>query len=169
MSFDLNFGWTSTIGEVMLGATKADGGTRRVSYRIGGGTTLPFMESRADSPSPLIALEICDYLPFWSPIVKNYCGDLVNSVGEWAKAADASYGADLIRLVPDQHPAAKLLGYRNAWKNGRRRPVGIQPPARDRREQRAEDRQRGLPDVRRGGAGGAPPSRHRGSREGTGA
>src|SRR5208337_3551885 len=98
MSFDLNFGWTSTIGEVMLGATKTDGGTRRLSYRIGGGTTLPFLESRADSPSPLIALEICDYLPFWSPIVKNYCGDLVNSVGEWAKAADASYGADLIRL-----------------------------------------------------------------------
>ncbi|MGD0080214.1 MAG: acetyl-CoA decarbonylase/synthase complex subunit delta [Methanoregula sp.] len=98
MSFDLNFGWTSTIGEVMLGATKADGGTRRLSYRIGGGKTLPFLESRADPPSPLIALEICDYLPFWSPIVKNYCGDLVNSVGDWAKAADASYGADLIRL-----------------------------------------------------------------------
>jgi acetyl-CoA decarbonylase/synthase complex subunit delta len=98
MSYELNFGWTSTIGEVMLGATKADGGTRRLSYRIGGGTTLPFLESRAGSPSPLIALEICDYLPFWPPIVKNYCGDLVNSVGEWAKAADASYGADLIRL-----------------------------------------------------------------------
>ena len=97
MVTEANFGWTSTIGEVILGATKADGGTRRLSYRIGGGTTLPFLEAQ-DSPAPLIALEICDYLPFWSPIVKNYCGDLVNSVSEWAKTADSTYGADLIRL-----------------------------------------------------------------------
>jgi acetyl-CoA decarbonylase/synthase complex subunit delta len=97
MVSEVNFGWTSKIGEVILGATKADGGTRRLSYRIGGGTTLPFLEAQ-DSPAPLIALEICDYLPFWSPIVKNYCGDLVNSVTEWAKTADSRYGADLIRL-----------------------------------------------------------------------
>ncbi len=94
----VNFGWTGTIGEVVLGAVKADGGTRRTSYRIGGGTTLPFLESRADSPSPLIALEICDHPAFWSPIVKNYCGDMVNAAAEWAKAADAAYGADVIRL-----------------------------------------------------------------------
>ncbi|MDD1689303.1 MAG: acetyl-CoA decarbonylase/synthase complex subunit delta [Methanoregula sp.] len=98
MACELNFGWTATIGEVVIGATKADGGTRRLSYRIGGGTTLPFMEDQAGSPSPLIALEICDYLPFWSPIAKNYCGDMTNSVSEWAKAADGTYGADLIRL-----------------------------------------------------------------------
>jgi acetyl-CoA decarbonylase/synthase, CODH/ACS complex subunit delta len=97
MVSDVNFGWTSTIGEVILGATKTDGGTRRLSYRIGGGTTLPFLETQA-APAPLIALEICDYLPFWSPIVKNYCGDLVNSVSEWAKTAESTYGADLIRL-----------------------------------------------------------------------
>jgi acetyl-CoA decarbonylase/synthase, CODH/ACS complex subunit delta len=97
MATNANFGWTATIGDVVLGATKADGGTRRLSYRIGGGTTLPFLETQA-SPAPLIALEICDYLPFWSPIVTNYCGDMVNSVSEWAKAADTTYGADLIRL-----------------------------------------------------------------------
>ncbi|MDD4136266.1 MAG: acetyl-CoA decarbonylase/synthase complex subunit delta [Methanoregula sp.] len=97
MAFNVNFGWTATIGDVVLGATTADGGTRRLSYRIGGGTTLPFLEMH-DSPAPLIAFEICDYLPFWSPIVTNYCGDLVNNVSEWAKAADSTYGADLIRL-----------------------------------------------------------------------
>jgi acetyl-CoA decarbonylase/synthase, CODH/ACS complex subunit delta len=98
MADDISFGWTSTIGEVVLGATKADGGTRRTSYRIGGGTTLPFLEGGTAGPSPLIALEICDNPVFWSPIVKKYCGDLVNNAGEWAKAADANYGADLIRL-----------------------------------------------------------------------
>ena len=98
MAFDVNFGWTATIGEVVLGATKADGGTRRLAYRIGGGTTLPFLEGRSDFVSPLIALEICDDPVVWSPIVKRYCGDLINSVSEWTKAADSMYGADLMRL-----------------------------------------------------------------------
>jgi acetyl-CoA decarbonylase/synthase complex subunit delta len=98
MVSEAQFGWSGTIAEVMLGATKAEGGTRRVSYRIGGGTTLPFLEKNISSPSPLIAFEVCDYLPFWSPIVRNYCGDLVNNLAEWTKTADITYKADLIRL-----------------------------------------------------------------------
>jgi acetyl-CoA decarbonylase/synthase complex subunit delta len=98
MPADAQFGWSGTIGEVTLGATKAEGGTRRVSYRIGGGTTLPFLEKETSSPSPLIAFELCDYPPSWSPIVRNYCGDLVNNLAEWTKTADTMYGADLIRL-----------------------------------------------------------------------
>jgi acetyl-CoA decarbonylase/synthase, CODH/ACS complex subunit delta len=95
---DAQFGWSGTIGEVTLGATRAEGGTRRVSYRIGGGTTLPFLEKGTSSPSPLIAFEVCDYPPFWSPIIRNYCGDLVNNLAEWTKTADTVYKADLIRL-----------------------------------------------------------------------
>jgi acetyl-CoA decarbonylase/synthase complex subunit delta len=98
MVADANFGWSGTIGTVVLGATASEGGTRRISYRIGGGTTLPFLENDVSSPSPLIAFEVCDYLPFWSPIVKNYCGDLVNNLAEWTKTADTAYKADLIRL-----------------------------------------------------------------------
>jgi acetyl-CoA decarbonylase/synthase complex subunit delta len=98
MATDAQFGWSGTIGEVLLGATKAEGGTRRVSYRIGGGTTLPFLEKGTSSPSPLIAFEVCDYPPFWSPIIRNYCGDLVNNLAEWIKTADTTYKADLIRL-----------------------------------------------------------------------
>lgn len=98
MTFEPDFGWTGTIGEVVLGATKANGGTRRVSYRLGGGTTLPFLEKRADTPTPLIAFEICDYPVFWSPIAKNACGDIVNSPVEWAKAAETKYGADIVRF-----------------------------------------------------------------------
>ena len=95
---DAQFGWSGTIGEVTLGATKAEGGTRRVSYRIGGGTTLPFLEKGASSMSPLIAFEVCDYPAFWSPIIRNYCGDLVNNIAEWTKTADTVYKSDLIRL-----------------------------------------------------------------------
>ena len=98
MPADAQFGWSGTIGEVTLGATKAEGGTRRVSYRIGGGTTLPLLEKETSSPSPLIAFELCDYPLFWSPIIRNYCGDLVNNLAEWTRTADTLYRADIIRL-----------------------------------------------------------------------
>lgn len=98
MICDLSFGWSGTIAEVTLGATKGEGGTRRISYRIGGGTTLPFLEKRPGSSAPLIAFEICDNPQYWSPIIRNYCGDIINNTGEWAHAADTFYGADLVRL-----------------------------------------------------------------------
>lgn len=98
MANDLNFGWTGAIGHVTLGATPAEGGTRNISYSLGGGTTLPFLEDTPSSPAPLVALEICDNPEFWSPIIKNYCGDLVGNVNEWARATETVYGADLVRL-----------------------------------------------------------------------
>jgi acetyl-CoA decarbonylase/synthase, CODH/ACS complex subunit delta len=98
MGCDLNFGWTGAIGHVILGATRQEGGTRNISYRLGGGTTLPFLDRDPSSPSPLVAFEICDNPEYWSPIVKNYCGDLVHNVHEWAKKAETVYKADLVRL-----------------------------------------------------------------------
>jgi acetyl-CoA decarbonylase/synthase complex subunit delta len=41
---------------------------------------------------------VCDYPQFWSPIVRDYCGDLVNNLAEWTRTADTVYKADLIRL-----------------------------------------------------------------------
>jgi acetyl-CoA decarbonylase/synthase complex subunit delta len=93
-----HFGWTGTVGEVILGATHSDGGTRSRSYTIGGGTSLPFMEKEKKSSSPLVAFEICDDPRFWSPIVNDFCGDLIHDPGAWAKTAETAYGADLVRL-----------------------------------------------------------------------
>ena len=95
---DLNFGWTGTVGEVVLGATRSDGGTRSRSYRIGGGATLPFMETGKAPSQPLIAFEVCDDPRYWSPIVNDFCGDLIHDPAAWAKMAETAYGADLVRL-----------------------------------------------------------------------
>jgi acetyl-CoA decarbonylase/synthase complex subunit delta len=96
MVSDLNFGWTGTVGEVVLGATRSDGGTRKISYRVGGGTTLPFIDTTASVP--LIAFEICDDPRYWPPIITEFCGDIVRDPGAWAQAAENRYNADLIRL-----------------------------------------------------------------------
>ncbi len=98
MVSEAQFGWCGAIGGVTLGAVKAEGGTRKISYRIGGGTTLPFLADEKSFRAPLIAFEICDFPPLWSPIVRNFCGDLVNDPAAWAKTAETQYGADLVRL-----------------------------------------------------------------------
>ena len=87
------------IGYVALGATKAEGGTRSVSYRLGGESDLPFIGMKTSGGSiPLVAFEICDDPSYWSPIVTSYTGDLVTDTPEWATAAEKQYGADLVRL-----------------------------------------------------------------------
>ncbi len=86
----------SAIREVRLGATRAEGGTREVSYVIGGERDLPFSRQRPERL--LVALEICDEPRFWPPVVRNCVGDLANNPGEWARAAERTYGADLVRL-----------------------------------------------------------------------
>ena len=97
MGYDVHFDWTGSIGEITLGATRAEGGTRAVSYRIGGTGTLPFL-APDNHGTPLVAFELCDNPVYWSPIVRKYCGDLVNNLAEWTAAGEKKYGADLIRL-----------------------------------------------------------------------
>ena len=92
-------GLTGKIGGVVVGATKADGGTRTVSYGLGGESDLPFIGVKTGQGSiPLVAFEICDDPDYWSPIVTSYAGDLVRDTPEWARAAEKQYGADLVRL-----------------------------------------------------------------------
>ncbi|HEX3002037.1 MAG TPA: acetyl-CoA decarbonylase/synthase complex subunit delta [Methanoregula sp.] len=63
-----------------------------------GGTTLPFLESSPSSLSPLIAFEVCDNPVYWPAIIREFCGDLTTSVAEWAKTAEKTYNADMVRL-----------------------------------------------------------------------
>ncbi|MGB4757477.1 MAG: acetyl-CoA decarbonylase/synthase complex subunit delta [Candidatus Methanoculleus thermohydrogenotrophicum] len=86
----------SPIQEVRLGATRAEGGTREVSYVIGGWRDLPFTGNRPDRP--LVALEVCDDPWLLPPVVRDYVGDLADNPDEWARAAERTYGADLVRL-----------------------------------------------------------------------
>ena len=91
--------FSGKIGRVVLGATRAEGGTRTVSYTVGGEANLPFMEGTGGSGGiPLVALEICDDPVYWSPIVNGYTGDVVHDTPAWAAEAEKKYGADLVRL-----------------------------------------------------------------------
>ncbi len=96
---DDTFEWSGRIGQITLGATPAEGGTRSRSYRLGGETDLPFLGMEcSDGTMPLIAFELCDDPAFWSPIIAGYVGDLVHDTPGWAKETETHYKPDLIRL-----------------------------------------------------------------------
>jgi len=92
------FDWTGTVGSVTLGATTAEGGTRGISYRIGGGKTLPLLPGGTPGGAPLVAFEICDDPAHWPPLIRRTCQDLVTDVSAWSQAAESMYEADIVRL-----------------------------------------------------------------------
>jgi acetyl-CoA decarbonylase/synthase complex subunit delta len=98
MAYDTQTDWSGTIGQVQLGATAKEGGTRRVSYRIGGNGGLPFVEPNDALSRPLVAYELCDDPSFWPPLVVERLGAATADLARWATSAGTELGADLVRL-----------------------------------------------------------------------
>ena len=82
MTITYSPGWTASIREVVIGATVDDGGTRRISYRIGGESDLPCIRQ---GRKPLIAFEICDDPALWPDVVRSACTKLVDNPPAWAE------------------------------------------------------------------------------------
>ncbi|HWQ63273.1 MAG TPA: acetyl-CoA decarbonylase/synthase complex subunit delta [Methanospirillum sp.] len=95
MTISYTPGWTASIREVVIGATAAEGGTRRISYRIGGESDLPCIGL---GQKPLIAFEICDDPALWPDVVRSACTKLIDNPPAWAAYVDTTLQADLIRL-----------------------------------------------------------------------
>jgi acetyl-CoA decarbonylase/synthase complex subunit delta len=98
--------WTGKVREVQLGATAAEGGTRKKTVVVGGESTLPFLSFEGGMPNPpVVALEVQDRFPAdWSPILKEVWGDTLKDPGAWAKKAE-EYGADLVAVkLQSAHP-----------------------------------------------------------------
>jgi acetyl-CoA synthase len=95
------------VSTVKIGATKAEGGTRGVSYNIGGATCMPFQLWEGTMPNrPLVALEVFDTVsPKYPPVLREIYGDLLENPVEMAKVCVNKYGADLISVRLDgTHP-----------------------------------------------------------------
>jgi len=91
--------YTGKIGEVVLGATSDQGGTRTSTVTIGGDSTLPYLHFEGKMPNrPVIAMEVNDIAPTWNETVTKQYGDVFNNPGAWAKQCVDEFGADLIYL-----------------------------------------------------------------------
>jgi acetyl-CoA decarbonylase/synthase, CODH/ACS complex subunit delta len=92
--------YRSKVGEVVLGATADQGGTRSHTITVGGESALPYLHFEGEIPNrPVVALEIWDMAPAeWNPCLAAYYGDVYGDVAAWARKCVDEYGADLIQL-----------------------------------------------------------------------
>ncbi|MGI5882910.1 MAG: CO dehydrogenase/acetyl-CoA synthase subunit delta [Dethiobacteria bacterium] len=92
--------YRSRVREVTLGATSAEGGTRRHIIKVGGEASLPFLHFEGEIPHPpVIAMEVWDIVPEeWPGSLRAYYEDVFADPAAWAKKCVEVYGADLIAL-----------------------------------------------------------------------
>ncbi|WP_088227722.1 acetyl-CoA decarbonylase/synthase complex subunit delta [Desulfosporosinus sp. FKB] len=91
--------YTSKVGEVVLGATSEQGGTRTSTITVGGDSALPFLHFEGELKNrPVIAMEVNDIVPAWSESIMSQFGDVLNNPAVWAKKCVEEFKADLIYL-----------------------------------------------------------------------
>ncbi|MEK7369604.1 MAG: CO dehydrogenase/acetyl-CoA synthase subunit delta [Planctomycetota bacterium] len=99
--------WSGKVGEVIIGATKEEGGTREKVIKVGGAGSVPYMHFEGSPGNkPVIAMDVLDTPPEdWpEPLMEHY-KDVINDPVKWAKKCVNEFGADLICLKLDSvHP-----------------------------------------------------------------
>jgi len=102
--------WSSSVNEVTIGATAAEGGTRSKVLKLGSQNTLPFMFEEGKIPNPpAIAMEVLDSAPAeWPAALLEPFKDVINDPAKWAKKCQDVYKADAICLrMVGAHPENK--------------------------------------------------------------
>ncbi|MCK5291200.1 MAG: acetyl-CoA decarbonylase/synthase complex subunit delta [Thermoplasmata archaeon] len=92
--------WQGRIGEVVIGATPEEGGTRTKKIVLGGENTLPFLDFDGDLPhAPVIGMEVLDVVREDYPVLAlEPIQDVKDDPAQWAKKCVDEFGADLICL-----------------------------------------------------------------------
>jgi acetyl-CoA decarbonylase/synthase, CODH/ACS complex subunit delta len=101
--------WSGAISTLKIGATAAEGGTRKSTVTVGGASGLPFIKYDGQTPHrPVVAMEIWDCPPDdWAAPLTDALGDVVKSPADWARKCVEEWGADLVCLkLMSTHPDA---------------------------------------------------------------
>jgi acetyl-CoA decarbonylase/synthase complex subunit delta len=92
--------YSGEVVEVTLGATKSEGGTRSVTYTIGGQKAPAFYSFQTPPPNkPIIAFDVFDWakVPL-SKAVKMHFRPVLEDTAEWARLCVDKFGAEMINL-----------------------------------------------------------------------
>jgi len=87
------------IREVVLGATKADGGSRGRAITVGG-ATMPAYADLASPPAhpPVISLDVFDMKVALPKVLREQVADVMEDPAAWARMNVKKFGADLITV-----------------------------------------------------------------------
>jgi acetyl-CoA decarbonylase/synthase complex subunit delta len=92
--------YASKVGEVTLGATREQGGTRSHTVTVGGDATLPFLHFEGQMPHrPVIAVEVTDVKPEWNEALARAWSGVWDDPATWAKKGVEECKADLVCLT----------------------------------------------------------------------
>ncbi|HIH43823.1 MAG TPA: CO dehydrogenase/acetyl-CoA synthase subunit delta [Candidatus Methanoperedenaceae archaeon] len=109
--------WKSQIQEVTIGATSADGGTRKSTVTLGGERALPFYPDAPMPHRPHITMDVFDMPIGMAKAVKSHYEDIINSPAEWAKKVVRDFGADMVTIhLISTDPNIKNTSARDAAK-----------------------------------------------------
>ena len=100
-------GWSGSVNQVVLGATKDEDGTRGHTITIGGEKTIPYMSFEGDiGGRTLTAMDVIDVEPTdWPDALVEPIRDVIGDPAAWAKKCIDEFGAELICLKLDGiHP-----------------------------------------------------------------
>jgi acetyl-CoA decarbonylase/synthase complex subunit delta len=91
--------YRGNVAEVILGATKTEGGTRSKSITVGGEKTPPFYIFEGEKPHPPVVVgDVFDMKISVPRPVRDHFGDAVEDPAEWARLYVEKYDADMIDL-----------------------------------------------------------------------
>jgi acetyl-CoA decarbonylase/synthase, CODH/ACS complex subunit delta len=99
--------WSGKINEVIIGATKKDGGSRAAQVKIGGEEGLPFLFKEGRMPNkPCVAYEIWDIPPVdWPEELMLAFGDCLKDPLSWAEVCVKKHKAGIICVrLQGAHP-----------------------------------------------------------------
>jgi acetyl-CoA decarbonylase/synthase complex subunit delta len=90
--------WKQTIQEVTLGATSADGGTRKSTITIGGESALPYYFDAAMPHRNYVTMDVFDMPISMAKAVRVHYEDVMNDPAEWAKKNVREFNADMVTI-----------------------------------------------------------------------
>ncbi len=94
-----NIKWSGRVVEVKLGNKREEGGTREVTYIIGGATTMPLYGDARSFKPPVLSMDVFDMKIPLPKTVKQAIGeDVLDNPPEWAKRCVEKLGADMVNV-----------------------------------------------------------------------
>ncbi len=87
------------VAEVILGATKAEGGTRGRSITVGGSKTPPFYTFEAEKPNPPVVVgDVFDMKISLPKPVRSHFDEVLDDPAEWARVYVEKFDVDMIDI-----------------------------------------------------------------------
>ncbi|UGV41339.1 CO dehydrogenase/acetyl-CoA synthase subunit delta [Methanococcoides orientis] len=90
--------WATPIQEVTLGATSADGGSRKSTVTLGGENALPYYFDAEMPHRNYVTMDVFDMPIGMAKSVKGNYEDVINDPAEWAKKVVRDFNADMVTI-----------------------------------------------------------------------